>query len=288
MRYFYLCAIFYAPFTAAHSWRDQFEIYKHTIDEAPYQLLLRQYTCFSESAAPFIADDVIKSIPIIESGEPLISIDELAHPRIWALEGERLYLAHDAPEDIDPRGQLHGHVRASVADALVRMIAALDRCAPAFGYDPGELEIALFEGLRDLGTQKELFDTKMAAIMAADPTLSYEEAYRKTSCFVSPYIDNLPTHSTGAAIDICLWSNKKQAFCRMGRFNVGSPAAPTFTHEHLSDDAIRNRLLFVFAAAAAGLTNYLYEFWHFSYGDRYAAYWRSVDPALRSALYGAL
>lgn len=288
VRYFYLFAVLAETFIAAHSWFDQLEKHAHHIDQATYQCILRQCVCFVADSAPLIADDAIRSIPIVESGESLVSIEDLAHPRIWVLEGDWLSRAHDVPEDIDPRGPLHGYVRASVAEALMRMLDELDRLEPAFGYDSGDLEIALFEGLRDIGTQKELFDTKMAAIMAADPSLCYEDAYRKTSHWVSPYINNVPTHSTGAAIDICLWSNKKHAFCRMGRFNVGGSAAPTFTQEPLSDSEINNRLLCICAATAAGFTNYVYEFWHFSYGDRYAAYWRCADAQARYAQYGAL
>lgn len=49
-----------------------------------------------------------------------------------------------------------------------------------------------------------------------------------------------------------------------------------------------NRLMFMLAATEAGLTNYVYEWWHWSYGDRYAAYWRESDVAMRSALYGSV
>ena len=34
-----------------------------------------------------------------------------------------------------------------------------------------------------------------------------------------------------------------------------------------------NRLYALMAVCKAGLTNYVYEWWHFSWQDRYAAYW---------------
>ena len=42
------------------------------------------------------------------------------------------------------------------------------------------------------------------------------------------------------------------------------------------------------AATKAGLTNYIYEYWHFSYGDRYAAFWQEEDASKRVAHYGSV
>lgn len=270
-------------------WKDLLEQHRELMEPDIYQLLNKQYQTYSSGRAPVIADQRIKQIPIIECGEKLVDLRLVKYPRIAAMEESEFDKAHERPEDVDPRAPTHAMVRESVFKALVRMIDELDRLAPAFGYEAGDLEIRLFEGLRDCATQKELFDTKMAAIWAANPSMSEEEAYAETSKWVSPYINNVPTHSTGGAVDIHLWSNKAQAFCNMGRFNVGGSLAPTFTlDERLLPHQQMNRLLLVIAATRAGLTNYLYEFWHFSYGDRYAAYWRESNCDLRTALYGSL
>jgi D-alanyl-D-alanine dipeptidase len=39
-------------------------------------------------------------------------------------------------------------------------------------------------------------------------------------------------------------------------------------------------MFFLLAATQAGLINYPYEFWHFSFGDRYEAYWHHRDHAM--------
>ncbi|MGB8468039.1 MAG: hypothetical protein WCE21_03455 [Candidatus Babeliales bacterium] len=44
-------------------------------------------------------------------------------------------------------------------------------------------------------------------------------------------------------------------------------------------------LYFLIAANSGGLINYSYEHWHFSYGDRYAAYW-STTTGKKYARYG--
>ncbi|HEV2601777.1 MAG TPA: hypothetical protein VGT41_05815 [Candidatus Babeliales bacterium] len=41
-----------------------------------------------------------------------------------------------------------------------------------------------------------------------------------------------------------------------------------------------------FGSCIAFTLNYTYEYWHFSCGDRYAAYWQESDPTKRVAYYG--
>lgn len=281
MNYFthiFITLILCTPLCAT-TWESLLAQHKAVIGDEARKLLTKQYHAFITHEAPPIADARIKSIPIVECHEPLVDLRALNHARIRVMEGENLQKAHHCPEDIDPRATKHGYMRSSVFDALVRTITILDELALSFGYEAGELEIHLFEGLRDIATQKQLFDTLLDNIKRENPQLSHEEAYAQTSKFVSPYINNVPVHSTGAAIDIHLWSNKKQDYCHMGRFNSSKDGAPTFS-ENISEQQKLHRLLLLVTATRAGLTNYVYEFWHFSYGDRYACYWRGQDHAL--------
>lgn len=288
MKYILICFIMMQS-AVAFEWRTMLAEYRTLMGSRMYRLLLAQYDAFIQGDAPTIADVRIKEIPIIECNGPLVDVRVRAHPRIKVMEKAELPKAHMYPEDIDSRSDKHGQVRLGVFEALKRMIEELDKLAPAFGYQVGELEIRLFEGLRDVATQKQLFDGVMARIRKENPEMTEEQAYQETCKWVSPYINNVPVHSTGAAIDIHLWSNKRNAFCDMGRFNVAGPFAPTFSTEpQLSENQKRNRLLLLMAATRAGLTNYVYEFWHFSYGDRYASYWRQANPQARRAIYGSV
>jgi D-alanyl-D-alanine dipeptidase len=270
-------------------WESSLEKHRSIMGESTYQLLLRQYQAFDAKHAPAIADSCIKEIPIQECGEELIDVHSANHARIKVMSEEELPLAHEYLEDIDPRSEKHSLVRKRVFDCLSHMIQELDEIAPDFGYAKGDLEIRLFEGLRDLATQKKLFDTKLTELLQASPIITHDQAYKETCKWVSPYTDNVPVHSTGAAIDIALWSKKLQNFCDMGRFNVGGTLAPTFSQDsQLSAQQANNRLLFLVAAARAGLVNYLYEFWHFSLGDKYAAYWLESNVTSRLAFYGSV
>lgn len=74
----------------------------------------------------------------------------------------------------------------------------------------------------------------------------------------------------------------------MGRFNTSGATAPTFSEtEVLTDEQKQHRCMLLIAITRAGLTNYVYEFWHMSSGDRYAAYWREPLAECRLARYGA-
>jgi len=42
----------------------------------------------------------------------------------------------------------------------------------------------------------------------------------------------------------------------------------------------------LFAASNANLVNYPFEYWHFSTGDRYAAYWQKPKPM--QAVYNSI
>jgi len=125
-------------------------------------------------------------------------------------------------------------MRASVFRKLQGMIDQLDQLAIYFGYEPGQVYILVFEGLRDLGTQKMLFDKKLEEILLLNPDMSFEMAEKETAKWVSPVKNKTPVHSTGAAVDIRLWDNKNNYFLDLGSFGViwgDSQLASTFSEE---------------------------------------------------------
>ena len=76
-------------------------------------------------------------------------------------------------------------MRASVFLKLQGMIDQLDILAIGFGYEPGQVDILVFEGLRDLGTQKMLLDKKLEEILLSNPDMSFEMAEKETTKWVS-------------------------------------------------------------------------------------------------------
>jgi len=263
----------------ALTWEEAFDAY-----EVGGTILERQYRSYASGSALPLADPKIKEIPIHENGEELVDLRECGYSRIRMLPDPRAPFASPSCNSGLPSAS---KMRLAVFLKLQGMIEALDALAPRFGYEPGQVDIHLFEGLRDLKTQSELFQKKVEEILLARPELSLEAAEQEAAKWVSPVKNNVPVHSTGAAVDIRLWDNQKQDFVDMGAFGViwgPNKTSPTFS-EDLLDAQKLNRLYCLMAAERAGLTNYPYEFWHFSSGDRVDAYWKGESQAVYGSVH---
>ena len=75
-----------------------------------------------------------------------------------------------------------------------------------------------------------------------------------------------PPHTTGGALDVGMRGPGRRGagLCVAGEAGT---TAPTY-YRKLSETARSNRLLLIEAMEAAGLTNYVGEWWHWSYGDQ--------------------
>lgn len=277
----------------SQTWAELLQEKSHLFEQYPeLEIIKRQQAAFACGEAPAIAAPVIKSIPIEESGEKLVDVRAMSYSRIMMMPEPTKPFENDACNSGLPSAS---QVRKTVYEKLVAMTYALDILASEFGYERGEISIKVFEGLRDLKTQALLFNNKKAEVMAANPDMSDDQADAETSKWVSPVKNNVPVHSTGAAVDIRLWNEHKKEYLDLGKFGViwgANPSVPTYS-EDITDIQKRNRLYLQMAAAKAQLTNYHNEYWHFSPSeplkrDRYAAYWHEADADKRVAHYGSI
>jgi len=268
----------------AQPWKEILEDHKEYYSDD--SLIRRQSQAFTVGAIPPIADAQVKAIPIEECGEELFDIRSKNHARIGMLpDPEKPFLGSDFNAGFPNASK----VRRSVCEKLCGMIDHLDELAIDFGYVPGQASIKIFEGLRDLSTQEKLFEDKVQKIKIEHPDLTKDQLEQEAAKWISPVKNNIPVHSTGAAVDLRLWDVSKDTFLDMGTFGViwgKNENAPTFS-ETITDEQKRNRLFCLIAAERAGLTNYPFEFWHFSFGDRYASFWHEQKPENRKAIYGA-
>lgn len=254
-----------------------------------WQIVQRQYAAYTEKSAPSIAASVIKSIIIRDGKELLIDVKTMSNERVMMLPDTpngKPYVGPQYNSGLPNASKM----RLGVWSRLVKVPLYLDELAPFFGYRPGSIVIKIFEGLRDLKVQEQLFKVKVKEIKDKDPLLSDEAAEVEASRWVSPVKNNIPVHATGAAVDIRLWSLDTHDFVDLGAFGViwgASEGAPTFS-EHITDVQKLNRVYLLLAMAKAGLVNYPYEYWHFSFGDRYAVYWTVQQEIDRCACYGAI
>lgn len=273
----------------AKQWSEILNDNINLFDNPDTNLVIEQYNRVFARNAPIIADPSIKSIHIIENQEELVDIYTTNKARISMLPiplNNQPFFSPDYNSGLPSSSK----IRKTIYYKLEKTLYYLDELAEFFGYEAGDISIKVFEGLRDIATQTQLFQNKLEEIKAAYPYMTDEQAEIATSKWVSPVKNNVPVHSTGAAIDIRLWNNKINDFVDLGKFGViwgENNAAQTFS-EDITDEQKLNRLYLMLAAIKAGLVNYTYEYWHFSSGDRYAMYWQEKDESQRIAHYGSV
>ncbi len=280
-----ICLVSLQASVFSMNWNEVLESHNELLSDK--NIVVKQYEAVSKSEAPAIVDSRIKEIPICENHEELIDLRLLKVERISMMPQPNSPFEGPVFNSGLPNAS---KMRASVFLKLQGMIDQLDKLAIDFGYEPGQIDILVFEGLRDLSTQKMLFGKKLEEILLLNPDMSFEMAEKETAKWVSPVKNNTPVHSTGAAVDIRLWDNKNDCFLDLGPFGViwgDSQLVPTFS-EGIADTQKHNRLYCLIAAERAGLTNYVYEWWHFSFGDRYNVYWKDQHGQEKVALYGSV
>lgn len=207
----------------------------------------------------------VKSIPIADNGEELVDLIIINNSRIRPLSSiePKLVNTYDG----------YSKIRLGVYNKLLEMLEIL----------PKDIGIAYYEGFRPLSKQKEYFDKKFKEnlVIIKDKNLAYLETCKS----VSPFIDNVPTHATGAAIDITLFRIKEDGkieLIDMGKFDTiwGPNDAEEAFSKNTTEEQKKNRIILFNAAAIVGLVSYGYEWWHFSYGDRMWAYVKKEKYAL--------
>lgn len=172
---------------------------------------------YQQGTLPKIASEEIKLIPLLEDSEPCIDLRTLHHQRLKMIADDPQGKIFQSP-DCNVGFAHSGKVRNSVFLALQSFLEALDLNAKAFGFEFGKIGIHVFEGLRALDSQAFLFNNKAQEIKQANPHWSEEQVQEKTYKWVSPVKNNVPVHSTGAAVELRLSDGK--SFMDMGKFGV--------------------------------------------------------------------
>ena len=210
-----------------------------------------------------IADIRVSTIPTRDNTEPLVDIEEVNNPRL------RHFSTFEEKYKMN-RNDEYFKVRRGLLSSLVKMLSFL----------PNDIGIAYFEGYRPLSKQKEYFIHKYRELRAQ---LSPSEAYQEASKYVSPFIENIPVHCTGGAIDISLFKIDHPAYLLdLGKFGtLWGPNEQSHSFcETISTKQEEHRVLLFEAAKTANLVNYGYEWWHFSYGDKAWAYIKKKANAI--------
>ena len=198
-----------------------------------------------------------RSIGVEDVQEEIIDLAIVNNPRIRPIS------ELDATQQV-----VSSRVRKSVYDGLLRMLDKL----------PEQIGIAYYRGFVPLKDQHAAFDTEFDATKAG----TLEEAFNIAWIHVEPVIENVPAYSTGAVIDMTLFSAGVDSKKLLDLGQYGARNSQTFGDV---DDVVRqNRVMLLKATADAGFVNYGMQWWRFSIGDKMWAYVRNK----KSAMFGLI
>ena len=121
--------------------------------------------------------------------------------------------------------------------------------------------------LRTLGMQRGIRENITKDMAGKHPEWPAATLARMLNRMVAPPDDpSPPPHTTGGALDVGIQGPDGEALDFGSGDNFWN-AAPTYSGK-LSETARSNRLLLIETMEATGLTNYVGEWWHWSYGDQ--------------------
>ncbi len=206
----------------------------------------------------------LRAVPIADNGE------ELVDPRTLS---KRIHFAEKHPKFEDMKRT--PKVRQSVAEKLALAAESL----------PDGIDMIIIEGFRPMAQQRFMYEEIKAEFAAKHPGWNKATLHRITNTMSAPPDDPCPPpHSTGGAVDLSLMRMPARDWLDMtSPFEMDETSAPGDT-PGLSEDAQANRHLLFEALEKTGLTNYLGEWWHWSYGD---SGW-ALRVGAKEALYNRL
>jgi len=212
-----------------------------------------------------IADERILAVPVMENKESLINLCD---------QKEIFY----GPSPEIPNNTDYTKLRKTVYEKLLQAQALL----------PKGILFCIYEAYRSLALQKKLYDERYRKIKQQYPQWSERQVFNETTKLISPIInfdgsENVPPHATGGAIDVYLINDQGQAL------DMGIHPADWMTDKEgvlsltlsplISAEAVSNRTLMGNVLSKVGFVNYPTEYWHWSYGDRYWAYFKAKTHA---------
>lgn len=180
----------------------------------------------------------LRAVPIQDHGEPLVDLREFC-PAVVLQPGCLPFL------------------RETVARMVNRVQEAL----------PDGHTLSIGTCLRTIEMQRGIRDNFIREMQEKHPDWTKATMNRMLNRMVAPPDDvSPPPHTTGGALDVGICGPDGQPLDFRSP-TEGWEGAPTYYHK-LSDTARGNRLMLIQAMEGVGLTNYVGEWWHWSYGDQ--------------------
>ncbi len=211
-----------------------------------------------------LLDPLVVNLEVRESNERFIAIPK-SDPR----------LVVDETADL-------GYVNEFVArQTVVGKLIEVSRLLPE------GISLSVKETYRPLSFQEFIFNRRAKRLgnMAVHSNKSESEIYEITAQFIAP--PEVAGHPTGGAVDVSLIDadgNELDMGCNYDEDEETSSGRCFSFSSKISAVAVRNRQLLFGYMEQSGFVNYPYEWWHWSYGDKY---WAAIKKR-PNAIYGAV
>lgn len=210
-----------------------------------------------------LSDKRIEQVNCIDNKEKMMSLRD-KHEKI---------LIDEARSQISSKSDLFCYARESVINKLIQ----------ATNYLPHGYKFLIKEAYRPLSRQRKSFEEAFEDYKKQYQMKTDNEIYDLTCQYVAPV--KVAGHPTGGAIDITLLKDGIEV--EMGTEFNGIPIEPenlTYLNStYIKDVAKENRKILVECMEKVGFENYPTEWWHWSYGDCYWAFFNNCN-----ALYAAV
>lgn len=208
-----------------------------------------------------ISDIKVTSIPIAESGEPLVDLrdqPEMTVATKRSAENPLYYLLRSGARD--------------------RLLLAARQLPPGVG-------LCLEEAYRSFEQQQFLFD-RYVDDLRTELGIDDEDRLAEEATKYVARPQGVPPHSTGGAVDVTLVTREGEEL-DMGSVSDDTPLMNgdlNYMHSpSVTERARKNRTMLADAMTQAGFVNYPAEWWHWSYGDQYWAYLQDLARAIYSS-----
>ncbi len=197
----------------------------------------------------------LAKVPIVESGDRMVDL------RTWFAAEDVATTFSDKPYHA-ACGEWAGQPRVFWArEGFAQRLALMGRL-----LDTADVDLHFEDAFRPVGVQEGLFKRRVAWTKADHPDWTDEqiitEAQSKTA--VKP---RLASHKGGAAADARLRDRATNELLDFGHEYPDGGALVFPRTPFITAEQWRNRQLFQVAAGLSGLTLYVGEDWHVSYGD---------------------
>ena len=200
-------------------------------------------------------DRKLIKLPLKGAGEDFVYLPDLA-------KKSKAKIVFDKDEEYS------AFLRKSVAESLIK--AASD-------FNKKGFTLKVESAYRSLESQKRRFLKRVDAMKKRYPQKPKKELLELANVYTAG-IPILAGHTAGAAVDVTLLDKIRKPLNFGVPYRYGDVESAT-VYPYLPKQVIQNRRILLSGMEEFGFTNYPYEYWHFSIGDVYAAYFKGEKSA---------